>query len=306
MKSLFTFFLIATVFGVSAQDGVIVKYFDSLWRPTSKENASFYTHFIKEDTLYKCTSYYAKSNKLYGKSTFADTLFTRGKGRGLMLRYYENGGLKDSTVFNNYGEPLTHHEFYENGNSMKAKNTITGVGTIFLLYYPNGKIKDSIIIGKEARNYTSYKFSDIGVLETLIYFDKDSNSIVTNSFDKLGNIISKERVTSSDIIFTSAEIEPSFPGGLSAWVKYLQHNLRADLPARQGAPAGKYVVFVDFIVNIDGTIGKVTSENDPRYGAREEAIRVISKSPNWIPAVQNGYPVKFCAKQLITFAVSDK
>lgn len=82
MKALFTFFLIITVFSVSAQDGVIVKYFDSSWKPTTKENASFYTHFVKEDTLYKCTSYYAQSNTLYGKSIYADTLLLRGRQEG--------------------------------------------------------------------------------------------------------------------------------------------------------------------------------------------------------------------------------
>jgi antitoxin component YwqK of YwqJK toxin-antitoxin module len=304
MKALSTFLFMAIFLSVSAQDGVIVKYFDSSWNPTSIENASFYTHFKKQDTIYSCTSYYAKSNKLYGKSTFADTLFTRGKGRGLMLRYYQNGGLKDSTIFNNYGYALTLYEFYENGNSKKVRDTIKGGWTTFRAYFPNGNLKDSSFNGKKIEDYYYSKFYETGNLDTLICFNKDSNSLVINTFDKIGNPTSKKRMSDSDLVFTSIQIIASFPGGPSAWKKYLEQNLQGDLPWRNGAPKGRYTVIVSFLVEKDGSISEVKTENNPGFGTSEESIRVVCKGPKWKPAMQNGRTVKYRARQSITFLVN--
>ena len=109
-----------------------------------------------------------------------------------------------------------------------------------------------------------------------------------------------------DKVFTSVEIVAEFPGGRSAWEKFLQRNLNSSLPSEQGAPPGKYTVMVSFLVDKNGNISDVTAENDPKYGTREEAIRVIKKGPAWKPAVQNGRNVAFRARQAITFVVADE
>ena len=94
--------------------------------------------------------------------------------------------------------------------------------------------------------------------------------------------------------------------GLPAWTKYLERNLNRDLPVENGAPPGKYTVIVSFIVSKTGAISDVTAENDPGYGTKAEAIRVITKGPSWKPAVQNGRNVIYRHKQSITFQVSDE
>jgi len=38
----------------------------------------------------------------------------------------------------------------------------------------------------------------------------------------------------------------------------------------------------------------------------EEAIKVIRKGPDWVPAIQNGRQVKAYRKQPITFIVSEQ
>jgi hypothetical protein len=91
----------------------LIKYYDSLWAPTSKDSAFYYTEFIKQGTLYNCTSYWAESNKLNCKSIYADTLFT--KPRGLLLRYYESGQVQDSSYFYESGEIRSTYHFYPNG-----------------------------------------------------------------------------------------------------------------------------------------------------------------------------------------------
>ncbi len=102
-------------------------------------------------------------------------------------------------------------------------------------------------------------------------------------------------------IFTKTEVEAEFPGGLDAWRNFLVKNLKAEIPADNGAPAGMYTVIVKFIVKKDGTLEDIKVENSMGYGMDEEVRRVITKSGKWIPAVQNGRPVNAYRRQPITF-----
>ncbi len=107
-------------------------------------------------------------------------------------------------------------------------------------------------------------------------------------------------------VFTSVQITAEFPGGSAAWMKYLERNLNSNTPIDNGAPAGKYTVYLNFIVDKSGNISEVTAENDPGYGTKEEAIRVLKKGPAWKPAVQNGRNVIYRHRQSITFQVAEE
>ncbi len=109
-----------------------------------------------------------------------------------------------------------------------------------------------------------------------------------------------------DKVFTVVQIPAEFPGGIAAWTKYLERNLNRDLPVEQGAPPGKYTVYVSFTVDKAGNISDVKAENDPGFGTKDEAVRVIKKGPSWKPAVQNGRNVIYRHKQGITFQVAEE
>ncbi len=109
-----------------------------------------------------------------------------------------------------------------------------------------------------------------------------------------------------DKVFTVVQIPAEFPGGQAGWQKYLERNLNRDLPVENGAPPGKYTVVVTFIVDKTGAISDVQAENDPGYGTKDEAVRVIKKGPSWKPAVQNGRNVIYRHRQSITFVVSEE
>jgi protein TonB len=109
-----------------------------------------------------------------------------------------------------------------------------------------------------------------------------------------------------DKVFTVVQIPAEFPGGLSAWSRFLERNLNRDIPVENGAPPGRYTVVVAFTVSKTGSISDVAAENDPGYGTKAEAMRVITKGPSWKPAVQNGRNVIYRHKQAITFVVSEE
>jgi hypothetical protein len=109
----------------------------------------------------------------------------------------------------------------------------------------------------------------------------------------------------TDKIFTSVQIQSTFPGGTDAWVKFLSRTLNRDLPVENGAPAGRYAVTVSFVVSRDGSISDVKAENDPGYGTADEAVRVIKKGPKLTPAELNGYKVNYRHRQVIVFQVTE-
>lgn len=107
-----------------------------------------------------------------------------------------------------------------------------------------------------------------------------------------------------DEVFTIVQRQAQYPGGTAEWLRYLERNLNRDLPSANGAPPADYTVTVSFIVDRQGNVSDVRAENDPGYGTREEAIRVIRKGPKWIPAEQNGHAVVYRQKQNITFRIT--
>jgi protein TonB len=109
-----------------------------------------------------------------------------------------------------------------------------------------------------------------------------------------------------DKIFEKVEIEASFPGGEAKWRQYLERNLSSFNPADEGAPAGTYTTYVQFVVDKEGNISDVRSLTNHGYGMEETAIRIIKKGPKWNPAIQNEKQVKAYRKQPITFRVEEQ
>jgi hypothetical protein len=67
--------------------------------------------------------------------------------------------------------------------------------------------------------------------------------------------------------------------------------------------AGYYTVMVRFVVNTDGSVLDITPVTHLGFGMEDEVVRLMKKSPKWIPAVQYGRNVKAYRIQPVTFAV---
>ena len=121
--------------------------------------------------------------------------------------------------------------------------------------------------------------------------------------DKGTQVVEVKKEDDENKIFTKVEVDAAFPGGDAAWTNFLQKNLNADVPVENGANEGKYTVIVKFVVSKDGSLSDINCESDPGHGMCAEAIRVIKKTRNWTPAVQNGRNVNAYRRQPITFLV---
>ncbi len=102
---------------------------------------------------------------------------------------------------------------------------------------------------------------------------------------------------------TGVDVFPEFPGGMSAWSKYIQKNLRYPISAQEEGVQGK--VFLSFVVEKDGTITDVKVLKGIGYGCDDEAVRVIKKSPRWKVGMQNNLPVRVRYNMPISYMMSN-
>lgn len=101
-------------------------------------------------------------------------------------------------------------------------------------------------------------------------------------------------------IYTIVQIDANFKGN---WIKFLERNLRGEVPVENDAPAGIYKVVIQFVVDIDGSVSDIKPLTNFGYGMEEEAIRVLKKADKWEPAIQNGRQVKAYRRQPVTFRI---
>ncbi len=106
-----------------------------------------------------------------------------------------------------------------------------------------------------------------------------------------------------EVHFERVEVEASFPGGPSAWLKFLTKTVNGSVPTDNNAPSGTYTVVIQFVVDKDSSISEFKALTKHGYGMEEEVIRALRLSGKWIPAMQNGRIVKAYRKQPVTFNV---
>lgn len=92
------------------------------------------------------------------------------------------------------------------------------------------------------------------------------------------------------ISFRVVECLPEFPGGMSAFVKWLTKNLKYPASAQKRKVQGK--VIVSFIVNKDGSISDCKIVRNVDKQLDHEALRVIRMMPKWKPGENNGEPCR--------------
>lgn len=101
--------------------------------------------------------------------------------------------------------------------------------------------------------------------------------------------IENEPLSQPDV-FDKVDEMPYFPDGMAGLMQYLSTNVRYPKDAKESGTQGS--VIVSFIVEKDGSISnaKVTK---PTYSSLdEEALRVVSAMPKWVPGKQNGEAVR--------------
>jgi periplasmic protein TonB len=93
-----------------------------------------------------------------------------------------------------------------------------------------------------------------------------------------------------DEIFSVVEESAEPKGGMPAFYKYVGEKIKYPSQARRMGVEGR--VFVQFVVNRDGTIVDVVAIKGIGAGCDEEAVRIVQSAPAWKPGKQRGKPVR--------------
>jgi len=102
-------------------------------------------------------------------------------------------------------------------------------------------------------------------------------------------------------VFVALEVQPTFPGGMDKFYKYLSKSIRYPAMAQENNIQGK--VFLSFIIEKNGSLTDIKVERKLGYGTDEEAVRVLAASPKWVAGVQNGKFVRVKYNIPINFAM---
>ena len=91
-------------------------------------------------------------------------------------------------------------------------------------------------------------------------------------------------------VLTFVEQKPLFVGGDSGFAEFVKKNLSYPNIAQRQGIEGR--VFVEFIVEKDGSLSNIGIMKGIGGGCDKEAIRLMQKSPLWVPGKQRGRPVR--------------
>ncbi|HJA14586.1 MAG TPA: energy transducer TonB [Candidatus Butyricimonas faecavium] len=113
-----------------------------------------------------------------------------------------------------------------------------------------------------------------------------------NGYDNMGETGEGD----GDIPFIAVEKMPRFNGDLNKW---LQKNLKYPPRCAEMGIGGK--VFVEFVVEKDGSISSINIVRSADPDLSQEAIRVVKAMPKWIPGMQRDKAVRVRFTIPITF-----
>lgn len=99
-----------------------------------------------------------------------------------------------------------------------------------------------------------------------------------------------------------AQKDAEFPGGLDAMHTFIRENIKYPQAAIEKGENGN--VYVQFIIDANGAISDVKILRGISASLDAEAIRVVRKMPNWIPAEKNGQKIKVDYNLPIHFSVN--
>lgn len=100
-----------------------------------------------------------------------------------------------------------------------------------------------------------------------------------------------EKFFVDDEPFLSSEQMPIFQGGgLEKFRNWVQQNVKFPQFALMNGIQGR--VTLTFVIERDGRLTDIQVLQSPDRSLSEEAIRVLSKSPKWLPGLQQNTPVR--------------
>lgn len=110
-------------------------------------------------------------------------------------------------------------------------------------------------------------------------------------------------VTSKEKVYEEVDTEATFPGGASEMMRYIGNSVKYPEISMENGEQGK--VFVQFVVNTNGTLSDIKVLRGVSKEIDNEAVRVVKNMPKWTPAGVDGEKVRSYATLPINFVLSE-
>ncbi len=315
MKILFLLFLSASFTELFAQSDTVIAFYDRDGKVCQQDKAIKFSLQIKENDHYKKLMVDGMDSKIESIAYFSDTecktfdgpyyeLYKNGRTRTLGY-YHQNKKINTWKTWSDDGiltDSLVYLDGYINGIGLSRNKEGVVIDSLIFEkagkgvshgYWSNGNSsqRGGYVAGKKDGMWTYYYQTGKKCQEVNYIAD---SAVSYSCYDE------KENIQKDNCIY---EKEANFPGGEKKWVQYLGNKLStARLPNDyyNGKIYGQ--VWIQFIVDIDGSImeAKIIQSVEPSLD--EIALNIIRESPRWQHAVQYNRPVKAYRKQPITFA----
>jgi TonB family protein len=106
--------------------------------------------------------------------------------------------------------------------------------------------------------------------------------------EQIGELSDRSKL--DDDVYTLVEETATPQGGMGIFYEHIAKKMRYPAQARRMGVEGK--VFVEFVVQTDGSVTDVRVKNGIGAGCDQEAVDVVKTSPLWIPGKNKGIAVK--------------
>ncbi|MBO7468876.1 MAG: M56 family metallopeptidase [Bacteroidales bacterium] len=153
----------------------------------------------------------------------------------------------------------------------------------------------------DIKNDTTFMIGEHEIVAVKNHDEYNSLSVKIDGKDLdinfLGGIVKDDSELSSD-----PDTPATFPGGEFKMVEYLRDNLKYPESAKKKGIEGK--VYIQFVVEKDGSIADVKVMRGVCEELDAEAVRVIKAMPKWKPGEQEGKPVRTTMMLPINFKIN--
>ncbi len=103
---------------------------------------------------------------------------------------------------------------------------------------------------------------------------------------KAGNGASGAKVYMEVYEYDYVKKKPSFPGGDAKLVAFINENRQYPAEAYKKGIQGRGTC--SFVVNTDGSVSHISILKGVEHSLNQEAIRIMSKMPEWTPGMHEG------------------
>ena len=312
-KTLLSLLLILSFFGALAQKDTVVYYLKNNGKVvTAKDSADFFVAILPPDTsidknLYRVNEFYPN-----GKLRLLGGSLTKTMGlkfQGTQITFYQNGHKMKVASYDN-GQPVgdligyypngkLYYVMYQRGGRQYYDECRDSTGKILAkngnghwVYYFNEKFDNKVLTGdvRNGREEGEWK-GRTDDSSTFVSIYKSGSSDNTVNFDNNGKKIEHK----------PADEPAGFQGGPDLFSTYVMQTIIYPQPERDNGIQGQ--VIVSFFIEKDGALTDITVTKGVNDALNKEALRIIRRSPKWLPGTVGGESVRSPYSVPINFTI---